>query len=183
MADVADPGIMLNLVHMNWTNLPSGRSIVDENSLDWRHLPSPPVDTPTETFGGDALCVCVPDPAGIPWFTGAFSNATYKGRVKFIPPWQQTGSYGPPSTEPVIADHFAKWTFHLFVSVETHKPVMFSSPFGGIATYGNWSDPDVLWPEDLHGGWRNLPTRDTCFDPTGEAETCKDYIPPAFLNV
>jgi len=183
MADVADPGVMLNLVHMNWTNLPSGRTSADQNHLDWRRLPSPPIATPLDTFGGDALCVCVPDPAGLPWFTGAFDNATYKGRVKFAVPWQTTGTGGPPSNEPVLCDHFSKWTFHLFVSVETHKPVLFSSPFGGIASYGNWSDPDELWPADYNGGWRTMPTRESCFDPTGESETCKSYVPPAFLNV
>jgi len=70
-----------------------------------------------------------------------------------------------------------KWTFHLFVDVETKLPVLFSSPFGGIATYGNWSQPDELWPKDFNGGWRNLPARDECFDPTHQAAMCKDYIP------
>merc|ERR1712232_921847 len=183
MADVADPGVMLNLVHMNWSDGTSGRTYTDtdgDKALDWRHLPSPPLDPPAE-LGGNALCVCVPDPAGLPFFTGAFDNATYMGRIRFIPPWQNTGSYGPPSTTPVVADHYAKWTFHLFVSVETHKPVLFSSPFGGIATYGNWSDPDEAWPESLHGGFRQLPTRESCFDPTGEAATCKNYIPEGVL--
>jgi len=97
--------------------------------------------------------------------------------VQFTPPWQQTGSYGPPSTTPIIADHWVKWTFHLFVDIETKQPVLFSSPFGGIATYGNWSQPDELWPKDFNGGWRNLPARDKCFDPTHAAPMCKDYIP------
>merc|ERR1712203_1063120 len=180
MADRADPGVMLNLVHMNWTDGTRGRTLVDDDTLDWRRLPTPP--TKSEELGGPALCVCVPDPAGIPWFTGAFHNATYKGRVKFVVPWQQAGG-GPPSTEPIVADHYAKWTFHLFVGVESHKPVLFSSPFGGIASYGNWSNPDETWPEEHVGGWRTLPTRESCFDPTGVAETCKDYIPPSIFNV
>jgi hypothetical protein len=183
MADVSDPGVMLNLVHMNWTDGFRGRTFVDENSLDWRRLPTPPHNTPVDTLGGDALCVCVPDPAGIPWFDGAYNNATYKGRVKFVVPWQQPGSFGPPSTVPIVADHYVKWTFHLFVNVETKRPALFSSPFGGIASYGNWSNPDELWPESYNGGWRTLPERQTCFDPTGASETCKAYIPPALMTV
>merc|ERR1712232_1444556 len=31
MADRADPGIMLNLVHMNWTNLPSGMTTINDD--------------------------------------------------------------------------------------------------------------------------------------------------------
>jgi len=125
----------------------------------------------------------VPDPAGLPWFQHAFDNATYKGRVKFAVPWQTTGSYGPPTDEKVVADHYAKWSFHLFVNVETNLPVLFSSPYGGIASYGNWSKPDDLWPTEINGGWRNLPSRDSCFDPTGKAPTCKEYIPPAIQTV
>merc|ERR1712048_468644 len=175
MADRADPGIMLNLVHMNWTNPDgTGMTTIDDDLLDWRRLPSPPL---TDQVLGKAMCVCVPDPAGLPDFMDAYSNATYKGRVKFIPPWQQTGSYGPPSTTPIVADHWVKWTFHLYVDIETKLPVLFSSPFGGIATYGNFSKPDELWPKDFNGGWKNLPARDKCFDPTHEAATCKDYIP------
>jgi hypothetical protein len=115
----------------------------------------------------------------LPYFVGAYDNATYKGRIWFTPPWQTTGSFGPPLNKTVVADHWAKWTFHLFVDVETNKPVLFSSPYGGVATYGNWSEPDELWPKDFNGGWTNLPARDSCFDPTMKAETCKDYIKPA----
>jgi len=175
MAAVADPGVMLNLVHMNWTNLPSGKTTCNEDNLDWRRFPSPPNDKESQL--GQAMCVCVPDPAGLPYFENAYENATYKGRVEFIPPWQTTGSYGPPSNKTVIADHWAKWTFHLLVDVETKLPVLFSSPYGGIATYGNWSQPDELWPEELGGGWRNLPDREVCADPTGHTAMCKDYIP------
>jgi len=183
MADNADPGVMLNLVHMNWTDGFRGRTFVDENSLDWRRLPTPPHNTPADTLGGDALCVCVPDPAGIPWFSGAYDNSTYKGRVKMVVPWQKQGSFGPPSDEPIIADHYVKWTFHLFVDVATKLPALFSSPFGGIASYGNWSNPDELWPESYNGGWRTLPERQTCFDPTGVSETCKAYTPQTIMNV
>lgn len=184
MADAADPGVMLNLVHLNWTDAPRGRTTRDAvENFEWRRLPSPPL-TPTPEFGGDAVCVCVPDPAGLPWFEGAFDNATYKGRVKFAVPWQAgDGEYGPPTNETIVADHYAKWSFHLFVSVKTNLPVLFSSPYGGIASYGNWTDPDKLWPDDINGGWRQLPGRDNCFDPTHEAETCKPYTPPAFQTV
>jgi len=166
MADALDPGIMLNLVHANWSN-PQTRTTCDEDNLDWRRIPSPPIS--------DALCVCVPDPAGLPYFEGAYDNATYKGRISFTPPWQTTGAYGPPTGKKIVADHWSKWTFHLFVDVETNKPVLFSSPYGGVATYGNWSEPDELWPKDFNGGWKNLPTRESCFDPTMKSETCKDY--------
>jgi len=168
MAASSDPGVMLNLAHMNWTNLPSGRMDGDEDHRDWRRFPSPPVS--------DALCVCVPDPAGLPYFEKAYDNATYKGRVRFIPPWQTTGSYGPPLNKTVVADHWVKWTFHLFVDIETNKPILFSSPYGGVATYGNWTETDELWPKEAGGGWRSLPTRETCFAPS-HAPTCKDYIP------
>jgi len=54
-----------------------------------------------------------------------------------------------------------KWNFHLWVGVDSKLPAMFSSPFGGVATYGNWTiydeekktgGPDELWPE-----WRKNP--------------------------
>jgi len=183
MAAVADPGIMLNLVHMNWTDGSRGRTTMDSvKDFEWRRLPSPPVPA-TQEFGGNAICVCVPDPAGLPFFEHAFDNATYKGPVRFAVPWQTSETYGPPSDKKIVADHYAKWSFHLFVSVETNKPVLFSSPYGGIASYGNWSSPDVLWPTDVNGGWRNLPTRDSCFDPTKKSETCKAYIPAEIQTV
>merc|ERR1711982_310062 len=34
-----------------------------------------------------------------------------------------------------------------------------------------------MGPKEFNGGWRNLPGREECFDPTHEAATCKDYIP------
>merc|ERR1719238_384144 len=160
---------------MNWTNPDmTGMTTINDDFLDWRRLPSPPF---TDQILGEALCVCVPDPAGLPDFVGAYSNATYKGRVKFIPPWQQTGSYGPPSGKPVVADHFVKWTFHMFVDIETKKPVMFSSPFGGCATYGNRSTPDELWPE-----WTENPSRDRCFDVTSNPN-CAPYMAPKAMIV
>jgi hypothetical protein len=70
----------------------------------------------------------------------------------------------------------------MMVDIETKKPVMFSSPYGGCATYGNWSVPDEMWPEDYNGGWRTNPTRDRCFDVTG-AETCKPFVQPSFVTV
>merc|ERR1719407_363601 len=140
MAAKSNPGVMLNLQHDNMTKL--NESGVDDSKLDWRHIPST-----------DGTCVCVPDPAGLPYFHGAYDNATYKGRVKFIPPWQQTGSYGPPSNTPVIADH-----------------------------YGNWSTPDKLWPESLGGGWRANPARDRCFDVTSNPN-CKPYVKPSLENL
>jgi len=169
MAAKSNPGVMLNLQHDNMTKL--NESGVDDSKLDWRRIPST-----------DGTCVCVPDPAGLPYFHGAYDNATYKGRVKFIPPWQQTGSYGPPSNTPVIADHYVKWTFHMFVNIETKLPVMFSSPYGGCATYGNWSTPDKLWPESLGGGWRANPSRDRCFDVTSNPN-CKPYVAPSVENL
>jgi len=166
MAAKSNPGVMLNLQHDNMTKL--NESGVDDSKLDWRRIPST-----------DGTCVCVPDPAGLPYFHGAYDNATYKGRVKFIPPWQQTGSYGPPSGKPVVADHYVKWTFHVFIDIETKKPVMFSSPFGGCATYGNWTTPDELWPE-----WRENPTRDRCFDVTQDpSHTCDAYTKPSSIVV
>merc|ERR1712224_1027292 len=98
MASKANPGVMLNLQHDNMTQ--ANESGIDDSKLDWRRIPST-----------DGTCVCVPDPAGLPYFEGAYSNATYKGRVKFIPPWQETAVGGPPKGIPVIADHFVKWTF------------------------------------------------------------------------
>jgi len=164
-ASPADPGVMLNLEHKNMTayNASGG----DDSKLDWRRIPST-----------DGDCVCVPDPAGLPYFEGAYSNATYLGRIRFTPPWQNTGSGGPPVPgKTVVADHWVKWTFHMMVDIETQLPVMFSSPFGGCATYGNWSVPDEMWPE-----WKENPSRDRCFDVTG-AETCKPYVQPSFVTV
>lgn len=159
---------MLNLQHQNMTDLNAPG--VDDSKLDWRRIPST-----------DGDCVCVPDPAGLPYFHGAYDNATYKGRVRFIPPWQNTGSYGPPTGKQVVADHFVKWTFHMFVDIETKKPVMFSSPYGGCATYGNWSTPDALWPENVAGGWRTNPAKDRCFDVTS-SDPCKNYTNSGALS-
>jgi len=160
-ADPPQPGVMLNLQHQNMTD--TNASGVDDSKLAWRRIPST-----------DGECVCVPNPSGLPYFHGAYDNATYKGRVKFIPPWQNTGSYGPSTGKPVVADHFVKWVFHMFVDIETKLPVMFSSPYGGCATYGNWSMPDTFWPESLGGGWRANPSKDRCFDVTSAA-SCKPY--------
>merc|ERR1712054_101283 len=162
MASRANPGVMLNLEHKNMTAL--NASGVDDSKLDWRRIPST-----------DGDCVCVPDPAGLPYFERAYDNATYLGRIRFTPPWQETGTGDHFRRKKVTADHWVKWTFHLMVDVDTNKPVMFSSPFGGCATYGNWSVPDEMWPEEYNGGWKTNPTRDRCFDVTA-AESCKPYV-------
>jgi len=163
MAAVADPGVMLNLDHKVMSD--ANASGADDSKLDWRRIPST-----------DGDCVCVPNPSGLPYFEGAYSNATYMGRITFTPPWQTTGEGGPPGKK-VTADHWVKWTFHMMVDIETQKPVMFSSPYGGCATYGNWSVPDEMWPE-----WTENPTRDRCFDVTG-AETCKPWTQPSVVTV
>ena len=98
------------------------------------------------------------------------------GRIRFTPPWQNTGEWGPPG-KTVVADDWVKWTFHLMVDIETQKPVMFFSPFGGCATYGNWSVPDEMWPE-----WTENPARERCFDVTG-AETCKPFTQLSLVTV
>lgn len=121
--------------------------------------------------------MCVPDPAGLPYFEKAYANSTYKGRVTFIPPWQHTGTYGPPTGQAVVADHYVKWTFHMFVDIKTKLPVMFSSPYGGCATYGNWTTPDLLWPE-----WRENPSRDRCYDVT-QSPNCDPYVKPKEMVV
>jgi len=158
MAAVSNPGVMLNLEHKNMTA--ANASGVDDSKLDWRRIPST-----------DGDCVCVPDPAGLPYFEGAYSNATYLGRIRFTPPWQNTGSFGPPiPNKTIVADHWVKWTFHLMVDIETNKPVMFSSPYGGCATYGNWSVPDEMWPE-----WKENPARERCFDVTS-SDQCKPFV-------
>jgi hypothetical protein len=163
-ASPADPGVMLNLDHKNMTDYNASGG--DDSLLDWRRIPST-----------DGDCVCVPDPAGLPYFENAYDNATYLGRIKFTPPWQETGTGDHWKRNVVTADHWVKWTFHLMVDVETQLPVMFSSPFGGCATYGNWSVPDEMWPE-----WSENPARDRCFDVTG-AESCKPFIAPTTLTV
>jgi hypothetical protein len=170
MGAVGDPGVMLNLVHQNMTA--TNESGVDDSKLDWRRIPS----NPQADHDG---CVCVPDPAGLPYFEHAFDNATYVGRVRFVPPWQVTGKdhAGPPDGVPVVADHYAKWNFHLFVDIETRMPTMFSSPYGGVATYGNWSNPDEMWPD-----WRDLPDRNNCFDVT-KADSCVEWTKPKFMSV
>jgi len=164
MGAKANPGVMLNLDHDGWTAKDNVTNPLVPS--EWRRIPST-----------DGTCVCVPDPAGLPYFHEAYKNGTYKGRVKFVPPWQKTGKYGPPDGTPVVADHYVKWTFHMFVSVETQQPVMFSSPYGGCATYGNWSTPDELWPQSHGGGWRLNPARDRCFDVTQNAN-CIPYVAP-----
>jgi hypothetical protein len=170
MAAVADPGVMLNLEHKNMTayNASGG----DDSLLDWRRIPST-----------DGDCVCVPDPAGMPYFEKAYDNATYLGRIRFTPPWQNTGTGGPPIPgKTVVADHWVKWTFHLMVDIETQKPVMFSSPFGGCATYGNWSVPDEMWPDSYNLGWKTNPEKERCSDVTA-AEACKPYTQSSFVTV
>jgi len=165
MASAGDPGVMLNLEHDNMTQW--NASGHDDSKADWRRIPST-----------DGTCVCVADPAGLPYFEGAYSNATYLGRVRFIPPWQKTGSYGPPDGKPVVADHYVKWVFHLFVDIATKRPVMFSSPYGGTATYGNWTDaPGDLWPQ-----WTENPPRDKCFAVTS-APSCAPYVQPSIVPV
>jgi hypothetical protein len=164
MAAAMDPGVMLNLDHKNMTDYNASGG--DDSKLDWRRIPS------TE---GD--CVCVPDPAGLPYFEGAYDNATYLGRISFTPPWQETGTGDHWKRKKVVADHWVKWTFHMMVDIETQKPVMFSSPFGGCATYGNWSVPDEMWPE-----WTENPARDRCFDVTG-TDSCKPFVQPSLVTV
>merc|ERR1712083_770569 len=66
MAAKWNPGVMLNLEHSNMTQL--NVSGVDDSKLDWRRIPST-----------DGTCVCVPYPAGLPYFEGAYDSATYKG--------------------------------------------------------------------------------------------------------
>jgi hypothetical protein len=169
-----DPGVMLNLVHQNMTSL--NESGIDDTTLDWRRIPSNP------QLAHDG-CVCVPDPAGLPYFHHAFDNATYLGRVRFVPPFgQKTFTGGPADGTPIVADHFAKWSFHLWVDIETQLPAMFTSPYGGVATYGNWSDPDELWPASVGGGWRDLPAKDNCFDVTHD-DHCAPYTRPHFSVV
>lgn len=157
MGKAGNPGVMLNLEHKKMTA--ANASGVDDSKLDWRRIPST-----------DGDCVCVPNPAGLPDFMDAYSNATYKGRVQFTPPWQTTGTGGLPVGKKVVADHWVKWVFHLLVDIETKKPVMFSSPYGGCATYGNWSMPDEMWPE-----WTANPPKSHCFDVTSNAN-CHPYI-------
>jgi len=164
MAAKGDPGIMLDLQHTNMSQ--ANASGVDDSKLDWRRIPST-----------DGDCLCIPDPAGLPWFEGAMGNSTYKGRVRFVPPWQQTGSYGPPSGKAIVADHYVKWVFHMFFDIETKKLAMFSSPYGGCSTYGNWSTPDQLWPE-----WRENPPRGKCSNVASDP-TCKPYVPPSEMIV
>lgn len=168
-ADPVQPGVMLNLEHKTMSALNS--SGVDDSKLDWRRIPTPDWGPGLP----DDTCVCVQNPAGLPYFEGAYANATYKGRISFIPPWQKTGVGGPSDGTPIVADHWVKWTFHLFVDIETGLPAMFSSPYGGCATYGNWTlTPDALWPADVNGGWRNNPGREVCYDVTS-SPACKPY--------
>lgn len=161
----ADPGVMLNLVHQNMTA--TNESGVDDSMLDWRRISA----EPQPDHDG---CVCVPDPAGLPYFEHAFDNATYRGRVKFTPPWRASMSV---PNEDVIADHYSKWNFHLWVGVESNLPVMFSSPYGGVASYGNWSTPDETWPD-----WRGNPLPEHCFDVT-KADACVPFTKPKSLHV
>merc|ERR1712083_875155 len=64
----------------------------------------------------------------------------------------------------------------MFVDIDTKKPVMFSSPYGGCATYGNWSTPEELWSE-----WTENPSRDRCFDVTSNPN-CVPYVQPKALS-
>jgi len=172
-----DPGVMMNLVHASMTA--QNDSGIDDTTLDWRRIPANPKTD-------DDSCVCVPDPAGLPYFHHAFDNATYLGRVKFVPPYgQKTFAGGPSDGTPIVCDHFAKWTFHLWVDIETNMPAMFTSPYGGTATYGNWSDPDEHWPEEVGGGWRDVPDRNNCWDVTHLGQTgensCTPYTIPKVM--
>merc|ERR1712100_666798 len=108
----AGPGVMLNLDHKNMTDYNASGG--DDSLLDWRRIPST-----------DGDCVCVPDPAGLPYFEGAYDNATYLGRIKFTPPWQETGTGDHTKRNVITADHWVKWTFHMMVDIETNLPVMF----------------------------------------------------------
>jgi len=152
-AQALNPSVMKNTHHAKMDK--ANKSGVDDSKLDWRRPPT-----------NDGMCICIPDPAGLPDFMGAFDNATYLGRAKIVPLWQTVGKGGPPDGKFITVDHYAKWTFHIWVDVESKLPAMFTSPYGGSATYGNWSiydnetktgGPDELWPESAHGGWRKDP--------------------------
>lgn len=142
----------------------ANKSGVDDTTIgDWRRMPA-----------DDGFCVCTPAPVGLPDFMGSFGNSTYLGRVKFMPQYQTVGVGGPPNGKYVVADAYVKWNFHLFVSVDTFLPAMFSSPYGGMSTYGNWSiPPDYLWPESVAGGWRKDPPH--CVN-VADDKTCEPYV-------
>eukprot|EP00662_Eupelagonemidae_sp_cell21_P047817 gene47817-6480_t len=134
----------------------------DDSKLDWRRIPSK-----------DGFC----------------TNATYLGRARFVPPWHNThpicvkiGTGGLPDGKPLVMDHYVKWTFHLFVDTASRMPAMFSSPFGGCATYGNWTlNPDAMWPESVGGGWRANPGKELerpegCINPQ-KSKDCPAVFP------
>lgn len=107
-------------------------------------------------------------PAGLPDFMGAMSNSTYLGRARFIPWFQCTGTGGPPCGKEIVADHYVKWFFHMFFDVETNLPVALTSPYGGCATYGNWTmTADALWPD-----WRRNPSHSIN---VADDDTCAPY--------
>jgi hypothetical protein len=83
---------------------------------------------------------------------------------------------GPPTNKTIVVDHYVKWFFHMFVDVETYMPAIFSSAYGGTATFGNWTIlPEALWPE-----WKDLPPRENCVPVAGleKGPTCTDYVRP-----
>eukprot|EP00662_Eupelagonemidae_sp_cell21_P019666 gene19666-31316_t len=80
---------MLNLDHSKMTK--ANASGTDDSKLDWRRIPS-----------SDGFCTCVPDPAGLPDFYGAYSNATYLGRARF-----RIGTGGLPDGKPLVMDHYS----------------------------------------------------------------------------
>jgi len=99
-----------------------------------------------------------------------------------VPQWQTAGKWGPPSNESILVDQYVKWNFHLFVAVDFKLPVMFSSPYGGTATYGNWTIKDENGkggPDDFNPDWRENPN--FCLNVVdGGQDTCKAFgIAPA----
>merc|ERR1712080_435660 len=172
-AAALDPTQILTTHHLNWDQM--NASGIDDSKLDWHRKVTNGPDA-------DGLCICVSDPVGLPDFGGAFSNSTYLGRAQLVPQWQVPGQFGPPDNKSVLVDHYVKWNFHLFVGVDIQLPVMFSSPYGGMATYGNWSinenGPDKMWPEEINGGWRDHPS--FCLNVLNES-TCDPYGPPPGL--
>jgi hypothetical protein len=173
--DTGNPGPMMNMQH-RWINELNLSGVDDALHVDWRR---------PDTKARDS-CTCLPDPVGLPDFVNAFHNATYLGRARFVPPWTKTfgpNAGGPPDGVPVLVDAWVKWSFHLYMDVEhePHYAAMFSSPFGGTATYGNWTlDPDAMWPESHHGGWRHTPESDPltatlCINPQSYGDCPKAF--------
>lgn len=105
---------------------------------------------PPHSEGPDPMCVCVPDPVGVPdaSMTRApgLKDLEYLGRIN-LAPIEYLG-------RTVEMEHYANWFFHVFMEVNASDhaygkaPIRLASAYAGTAVYQDWifEDPEITYP-------------------------------------